>query len=297
MFKCIYFICFNFLLIACSYSDREHATKKEVSKTFDSSKDSLYTRLGKPKVGEWLYHHKEKGQTFDQYIQSSPILPTKSRNKIYILPLGDFDVDEQKVLDVAIEYLQVFFDIQIVVMKNVSTEIIPDSSKREVANSKQLHTRYILHQILEPQVPKDAIIFEALTDTDLYPKPSWNFVFGQAALKKRVAVSSMARFKEYDEQDRLLLHKWIKRFIKTVSHETTHAFSIPHCREYRCLMNGSNSLLEADSQPLITCLDCTKKILWATQANADKRYQKLLAFYQKYGFEEEVKFCKKVLSH
>lgn len=273
---------------------KEHLLNKKISPKI--SQDSLYTRLGKPKIGDWLYHHQEKTQTFEQYLESSPVVVSKARNKIYVLPLGDFDADEQKVLDTTIEYLQLFFGIEIVVKQNVSTQSIPDSSKRGHESSEQIHTRYILYKVLQPHLPKDALIFEALTDTDLYPKPSWNFVFGEAALKKRVAVSSMARFKEYDEKDELLFSLWVKRFVKTVSHETTHAFSIPHCKEYRCLMNGSNSLIEADSRPLITCPSCTQKILWATQTqDAKVRYEKLITFYKKYGFEEEIRFCEKII--
>lgn len=291
---------FTFILIGVlylSFSCQENK-KEEVKKDAPlatTKKDGLYTPLGKPKMGEWLSIHKEKGQTFEQYVASDPIIPDKKRNKIYILPVGNFDADEQKVLVATVAYLKLFFEVDVIVKDKFITQHIPDSSKRMNDGQEQIHTKYVLYNILQARLPQDALIFEALTNVDLYPKKSWNFVFGQAALKKRVAVSSMARFKEFDANNKLLLNKWIWRFIKTVSHETTHALSIPHCKEYRCLMNGSNSLSESDSRPLISCDECTKKILWATKVDAKIRYQKLLAFYEKYEFTEEIDFCRRIL--
>jgi WD40 repeat protein len=37
---------------------------------------------------------------------------------------------------------------------------------------------YILHEVLEPQRPTDALAYLALTGSDLWPGKGWNFVFG-----------------------------------------------------------------------------------------------------------------------
>lgn len=185
---------FTFILIGVlylSFSCQENK-KEEVKKDAPlatTKKDGLYTPLGKPKMGEWLSIHKEKGQTFEQYVASDPIIPDKKRNKIYILPVGNFDADEQKVLVATVAYLKLFFEVDVIVKDKFITQHIPDSSKRMNDGQEQIHTKYVLYNILQARLPQDALIFEALTNVDLYPKKSWNFVFGQAALKKRVAVS------------------------------------------------------------------------------------------------------------
>ena len=46
----------------------------------------LYARLGEPEPGDWLYHHKEPGQTFRQYVASDPVRPVGKRTVIYIQP-------------------------------------------------------------------------------------------------------------------------------------------------------------------------------------------------------------------
>ncbi len=44
-------------------------------------------------------------------------------------------------------------------------------------------------------MPADAYCMITVTLDDLYPKPEWNFVFGQASLSDRTGVFS---FKRYD---------------------------------------------------------------------------------------------------
>jgi archaemetzincin len=52
---------------------------------------------------------------------------------------------------------------------------------------------YILREVLEPERPADALAYLALTASDLWPRKGWNFVFGQANLRKRVGVWSLYR--------------------------------------------------------------------------------------------------------
>lgn len=44
----------------------------------------LAIKLDPPGPGDWLAHHREKGQTFEQYVRSDPTLATRKRNKIFI---------------------------------------------------------------------------------------------------------------------------------------------------------------------------------------------------------------------
>jgi archaemetzincin len=278
------------LLLAACQSGTEQAKSREQASA------RLYRPLGKPKPGDWLDVHSEAGQTYEAYLNSNPVRPTSARNKIYLLPLGEFDAQEQWVLTATAEYLQLFFNLPVVVQPRQSLTHLPDSCQRQNDGRRQVNSRYILYQILATHLPDDALVYEALTTVDLYPNPQWNFVFGQASPKKRVGVSSMARFKSLDAQGHLDSVKLLERLIKTVSHETTHNLSLPHCREYECLMNGSNNLPEADRAPLYTCPACTRKIAWATQTTAADRYRKLLAFYQKHGLIPAADFCQQWLA-
>jgi len=80
--------------------------------------------------------------------------------------------------------------------------------------------------------------------TDLYPRPSSNFVFGLASLQGRTGVFSFARHDDrfYSDEKYEIDYKIILwKSIGTLVHEIGHMFGLKHCVYYECLMNGSNS--------------------------------------------------------
>ena len=65
--------------------------------------------------------------------------------------------------------------------------------KNPYTHQPQLLTEDIL-DILRHNLPADAFCTIGITMRDLYPNPSWNFVFGEASLDDRVGVFSFARY-------------------------------------------------------------------------------------------------------
>ena len=106
----------------------------------------------------------------------------------------------------------------------------------------QVLTGFILHEILEPERPADALAYVALTASDLWPGRGWNFVFGEANLRERVGVWSIYRNGDPNRDFPLCL----RRTLATATHETGHILGLWHCTAYRCLMNGSNHQEERD---------------------------------------------------
>jgi len=131
-----------------------------------------------------------------------------------------------------------------------------------------------------------------LTSTDLWPGEGWNFVFGQASLLDRVGVWSFHRNGD-PRQSAASYRLCLKRTLKTAAHETGHVFSLEHCVFFECTMCGSNSQRESDRRPLWACPECAAKVCFAVGSHPVTRYQKLLAFCEKLGFEEEVAFYQK----
>src|SRR6476646_3346233 len=60
--------------------------------------EPFFQRMGKPQPADWLTAFHEDGQTFDQWLASSPTLPSAERNKIYVLPLGQFSEQQKKII-------------------------------------------------------------------------------------------------------------------------------------------------------------------------------------------------------
>jgi archaemetzincin len=249
----------------------------------------LQTKLGTPKPGEWLYCYNETGQSYMDYCYSKPVCPHDSVNKIYILPLGNFSEIEKKLLSETGEFVGMFFMLEVKILDPISDGIVPEASRRGYLGFEQLQTKYILQNILEERMPKDAISYIAITNKDLFPDENWNFVFGQANLTKRTGVSSFFRYTEtsLDTSNYLIC---LKRTMKTTCHELCHMFSIKHCRIYQCQINGANHLDEADSKPFWLCPECLAKLQWCIQFDLIKRYDKLIGFFSRINAEREVKF-------
>lgn len=236
--------------------------------------------LGKPQKGDWLETVKEQHQTFDAYVNSKPVRPDAKRNKIYVQPIGEFDSLRAKIIDDAVEYLHEYFGLEVKLNKAVPSSVIPSDKTRMNHGEKQVITGYILNSLLAPSLPEDAVVSIAFTTFDLYPEESWNFVFGQASIKKRVGVWSLARFGDpYADKDAYL--KCLVHTLKTASHETGHMFGIEHCVNGRCNMNGSMSLQESATRPLWLCPECLCKLCWDLGQDEKEHLKRLKTFWIK----------------
>ncbi len=246
-----------------------------------------------PQPGDWLDIHSEPGQTFSEHIKLNPPKPSLGRCKIYLQPLGDFDPYKSPSLEILKDYGKIYFCLPTEVLPALNLHSLPITFRQNpYTGKKQILTTDIL-DILLNKMPHDAFSLLALTMEDLYPEPSWNFVFGQASLSQRVGVFSFARYdpafygyrpeKDYSQ---VLL----KRCCRVLVHELGHMFFLAHCIYFRCVMNGSNHLKESDSRPLHLCPICLRKLHFSTGFDIEKRYENLLLFYRRHGFNEEAKW-------
>ena len=232
------------LMVVVLVSCQEQFKKKGTSINLPNHEKlaKLDVALPEPTDGDWLIHHLEAGQTFEQYLAKNPVTISNKRSTIYLQPIGAFTPLEQKMLDYTAEYVGYFFGLRTVMLEPIAANVIPDEKKRIQFETQQLDASYIIRNVLPDEIPGDGIIIMGLTAQDLYPKPEWNYVFGLASYSQRTAVTSMFRFTDStfsDENYSLCL----SRLIKTSTHEIGHMFTIAHCTHASCLMNGSNHIV------------------------------------------------------
>lgn len=270
-------ILFIAIISVVLFSCKEKDEFEKISKT-----DVL---LSTPQAGEWLADHPEDGQTFEAYSKLTPMKPTADKNKIYILPIGGFTQQEDSIVDLTVKYLNLFYGIETIKMMPVKDNIVPKDKRRlNEMGDDQLDAAYLIHEVVPGFKPKDALVIMAITGRDLYPKSSWNFVFGLATYSEGVGISSLARYdcngKDY--------RTGLRRIIKTSAHEVGHMFKMKHCTHALCVMNGVNSLSEGDSRPNTLCSVCLRKITWNFKFNTKQRLKKLIAFYDKHDLAADL---------
>lgn len=242
--------------------------------------------LPKPGPSDWLANHAEPGQTFEQFVASHPNRPDKKRHTIYMQPLGDFTATSSPSLALLQRFASAFFAMPVKALPAIDIAAERITSRRNP--QLQLLTTGIL-TMLKRRLPADAFCLIAASMIDLYPDPSWNFVFGQASLRERVGVYSFARYADPDP------HVVLRRSCKVLAHETGHMFGIAHCIFYRCIMNGSNHLAESDARPMHLCPIDLQKLQWSVGFDVRDRYTKLIDAEEACGFGDEVKWTRQAL--
>lgn len=238
---------------------------------------AVFTRLGEPVTGDWLFSFPEPGQTFRDY----RLLPglnrkTPRRKTLHLLPYKDLDARQRRVLRPLREYLSIFFDSEV--------KLLPaERLNRGWYNAKRRQYRagHVAAYLASRVQPSSLGLF-GLTGHDLYAL-RLNFVFGLAMLTQRAGIYSVHR---YGREPKLLL----RRTFKLAAHEIGHMFGLKHCVFYKCTMNGTNSLHEMARQPLHLCPVCHRKLQWNLRFDAARRYRRLAAFYRRLGLIADSSF-------
>ena len=258
--------------------------------------ESSFQAVPVPARNDWLAAHPEPGQTYEQFLRSHPNRPDSQRQIIYLQPLGVFSPEQSPSLGKLRHYAAAFFQMKVTTLEPLGIETGAFTSRtNSMTRMRQLLTGDVLHW-LKAKLPTDAFCLVAITMEDLYPEPSWNFVFGQASLTERVGVYSFARYdpafyggargRDYPE---LLL----RRSMKVLTHETGHIFGLAHCVYFHCVMNGSNHLQESDRRPLHLCPVCLRKLQSSVGFDVVKHCEELASFDERESFGDEATWLRK----
>lgn len=237
--------------------------------------EPFFTPMGKPERYDWLGSNREPGQTFLEYTQQNPTLPTKDRNVIYLIEIGPLSGVQRNTIRRTGEYLTAFYGLKVVFLPPRSLDVnakrlAEHTRKLDHVPQRQLRTGYVFDDILLPILPPDAAVLVGITAIDIFPDASMSFVFGQGRFHDRVAILSVHRLEKRADPTTFL-----KRSIKLATHEIGHTFTFLHCTKWQCVMAGTNHLAETDRRPIDACPECTAKVIYATAQSPRTRYKAL----------------------
>ncbi|XP_014910942.1 archaemetzincin-2 isoform X3 [Poecilia latipinna] len=263
--------------VAKLYSDYTEGERRLLEEGLHPGKrGSLFQPITLHSDSDWIVAHPEEPQDFEAFYRDPyRKTPDTGHSTIYIQTIGSFG-------DVGLQ-----------------TDRVNSSS-----HNLQILTGDLL-RFLRKRKPKDAFCIVGITMIDLYPKDSWNFVFGQASLSDGMGVFSFARYDDnfYSRnyagrvKKKLQLRQGdysvfqgyytppitstlLLRSCKTITHETGHMFGIKHCQWMNCVMQGSNHLEESDRRPLDLCPICLHKLQVAVGFKIADRYKALLRWME-----------------
>jgi archaemetzincin len=170
--------------------------------------------------------------------------------KICIIPVGSID---KHILYCTQKELEKRFNVQVCIGKELED---PNYAYRKTR--RQYHSTRILKHIHNLKLSGyDRIL--GIADVDLFV-PELTFVFGEADIRKKVALISLTRLRQefYSLPEDIALFN--KRVIIEAVHELGHTYGLRHCTNRNCVMFFSSTLADTDYKGPTLCDTCTKAI-------------------------------------
>ncbi|XP_015360334.1 archaemetzincin-2 isoform X1 [Marmota marmota marmota] len=289
-----------------SQYEKLDAREQQLMKEAFQPTSDLYGPIILQSQSDWIISHPEAPQDFEQFF-SNPYrkIPSPEKHSIYLLAIGSLGntrVISEEYTKWLKGYCEAFFyGMNVKLLEPISVSATRCSFRvNDHTRNLQIHAGHIL-KFLKKKKPEDAFCVVGVTMIDLYPRDSWNFVFGQASLTDGVGIFSFARYgsdfysshykgtvkklhkkssNDYAIFDNYFIPEitsvLLLRSCKTLSHEIGHIFGLRHCQWLTCLMQGSNHLEEADRRPLNLCPICLRKLQCAIGFNIAERYKALV---------------------
>lgn len=176
--------------------------------------------------------------------------PLSQQSEIRIVPIDDVDGE-------LLEYLALTLPGSFAAPGVVLAETL-DPRPSYNASRRQYHSTDLLARLRKFANGEGQKIL-GVTQVDLFI-PIFTFVFGEAQLGGSLALVSTHRLRQQFyglPEDQALL---FARAEKEATHELGHAFGLPHCRSFDCVMRFSNSVEEVDLKGCNFCQLCEAKL-------------------------------------
>lgn len=261
--------------------------------------DADFLTIRPPGKTDWLSLHAERAQPFEEYRDFSAIPADATHRIIYLQPIGEFPEETAPSFQELQAYAAAFYQLEVRLLPAYhphDLEFTPRKNPR--SGQRQVLTTDIMAW-LKPRLPADGCCLLAVTMEDLYPRRSWNYVFGEASIDARVGVFSLARYDPAfwgDERGHDFHDIILQRSCKVLVHELAHLFGLHHCIYFSCVLNGSNHMVETDRQPQGLCPVCLRKLQFATGFDPIKRYAALGRFYRRQKWYDDLDFVNRQLA-
>lgn len=259
-----------------------------------------YEVLPPPRRGEWRAIRPEPAQTVAEFRDSGPNARVAPRDRIVVLPLGEFPLDmigngkfvamvNTPELAAVETMLAAFFQTEIDMLPREPFPIGRIPGRIDDDGYSQYDARGLLDRAAR-RLPANAHSMLLLVNVDLYVFEGQRYAFGWSTLRNRLGVVGFSRldpgahsgFSPAEVPGVVL-----RRGLRVAVHEVGHMFGLGHCQAFRCLMNGVLDLKELDQAPMRLCPLCLRKLHVVTGLDPRARDAALLRAFAELGLAEE----------
>lgn len=273
------FIFFSAIVVSMDIFPHDHSD-------IQSGYAALDEPVPEPTQYDWLAHNNEPGQTYEEFLRVYDKNEYKDKKRIYIQPIGKFTKEQRIIIMKTAQFIKLYYGFDVIPAADIRSADVPADArlKSRYDGTLQYIPSRLIEDLLLPSKPSDAAAVIGVTAVDLCPGQGWNFVFGLATPDDNLGVWSLYRFGRTDNKKDF--NQALLRMIKTAVHETGHMFSITHCINARCIMNGTNHIKELDSVPLYLCSECFQKIQTVNCQDPVQRCRSIIKWLDENGFDE-----------
>lgn len=184
--------------LVAQYEKLDAGERRLMNEAFLPNSD-LFGPITLHSKSDWINSHPEAPQDFEEFF-NDPYRKTPSAEKhsIYIQCIGSLG-NTRSVSEEYVKWLKgyceaFFYGLTVKLLEPVPVSATKCSFRiNDDTQNLQIHAGQIL-KFLKKRKPEDAFCVVGITMIDLYPRDSWNFVFGQASLTDGVGIFSFARY-------------------------------------------------------------------------------------------------------
>ena len=227
----------------------------------------------------------EANKAFESYATSHPAPPRNpDRRSIGLCVLGDLGPDEERLLQIAREYLAITFDTPVRIQRRLRIADLPKQAVRfeERFNDSQLDSTVLLSDVLPAQRTPDSFALVGVTTVDPFPLPTAELLRWQGVTASGVSLVLLPRTangRHSPDEARTA----IRRVLAGSLHGVAPLFGLEPC-------SSMESGLHVEGIPatgVVLCPESLHQLCWNLDLAPEEMLRGQQRFFEKYGLREE----------